>query len=98
MINYYKMSFTFELISLIFFYIKNNIESAKTYDKIYYKNFKICNYIKQKDLFNLSKINKSFYLVYKSQIDKCILCNKPCVTITIKCCNRNCCDNNNDNK
>lgn len=91
------MLFTFELISLIFFYIKNNIEPVKTYGKIYYKNFNICNYIKQKDLYNLSKINKSFYLVYKSQINKCILCNKPYVTITIKCCNHNSCNNTCNN-
>lgn len=60
------MLFTFELISLIFFFIKTNIQPVKIYNKIYYKNFIISKYIIQKDLYNLSKINKSFYLVYKN--------------------------------
>jgi hypothetical protein len=83
--------FTFELILLIFLHIKNTNDIVKTYDKTYYKNFNICNYIKQKDIYTLSKLNKLFYFVYKNEIDKCSLCNCPCITITIKYCNNKCC-------
>ena len=64
------MSFDFQLLILIYTYMKNEPEPVKTYDKIYYKNFNICNYLKQKDLYNLSKVNKLFYVTYKNEIDK----------------------------
>ena len=64
------MSFDFEIAVLIYIYMKNEREPVKTYDKIYYKNFYICNYLKQKNLYNLSKVNKLFYIIYKNEIDK----------------------------
>lgn len=84
----------FQIILLILFYLQNSNEPVKTYNKIYYKNFNICNYIKQKDIYNLSKINKEFYFIYKKEISKCIYCNSPFVNFKIRKCNRKLCSTN----
>ena len=94
------MIFTFDLILLIFTYIQNNKEKVEINNKIYHKNYIVCKYIKQKNLYNLSKLNKLFYLVYKFWIDRCIYCNTPCITIQNvlnKCCDNNLCKINSNN-
>lgn len=83
---------SYEIIYLIYLYIKNLKPRIIFGNKIFYKNVQIHISSKVNILYKLSKVNRTFYLIYKNEINKCKCCNIPIVIH--RCYNFNC-DNYN---
>ena len=68
---------SYQIILLIFEYLQKSSTGIITNDKIYIKNINIRNFLKIKDIFKIAKLNKTFYIAYSNQFNKCYNCNIP---------------------